>query len=142
MKKRTFYQAYFFGKIRPVFFPIMDIIIIFSWTIPTFIKGYKRGLDDNDLYGALKDHESRGLGTKLENAWVEENERDEPSLSRAIWKVFGKQICFYGFILFILEFGTRWDYSLFLWACFYHFLLTYTLSKQQKIYVHVLHVLR
>lgn len=81
--------------------------LFFCWTIPTFIKGYKRDLDENDIYGSLKDHDSHRLGIKLEDAWLQENKSDKPSLTRAIWRVFGKEICFYGFVLFILEFGTK-----------------------------------
>jgi ATP-binding cassette subfamily C (CFTR/MRP) protein 4 len=41
-------------------------IIIFSWTLPLFIEGYKRDLEVEDLFDPLKEHSSSHLGDKIE----------------------------------------------------------------------------
>ncbi|XP_018571144.1 probable multidrug resistance-associated protein lethal(2)03659 [Anoplophora glabripennis] len=107
--------------------------LFFCWTIPTFLKGYKRDLDEDDLYGSLKDHDSHRLGIKLEDAWVQENKIDKPSLTRAIWRVFGKEICCYGIVLFTIEFGTKLAQPLLLAKLMQYYVPNQTVSKNDAI---------
>ena len=68
------------------------------------MKGFKKDLAEDDLWGTLKAHESKLLGDKLEQAWLkEENSRRNPSLWRALIRVFGKECALYGIILAIVE---------------------------------------
>lgn len=69
-----------------------------------FVKGFKKDLTEEDLWGTLKAHESRRLGDQLEEAWSkEENSKKKPSLWRALIKVFGFEVARYGVILLFLE---------------------------------------
>lgn len=79
-----------------------------SWLIPYFKKGFKRELNEDDMYGPLKTHESKRLGDKLEIAWNYEiaNKKD-PSLWRAVLKVFSKELVLYGIFNFFIEFIVR-----------------------------------
>lgn len=78
--------------------------LFFSWSFPIFYKGIKKQLKEDDLYEPLKDHESTVLGNRLEEAWhEEEDEYRNPSLWRALWKVFGNELLGYGIILFFYE---------------------------------------
>ncbi|KAJ8978761.1 hypothetical protein NQ317_017484 [Molorchus minor] len=82
--------------------------LFFCWLIPTFVTGYKRDLNEEDLHGHMKIHESGALGDKFERAWLDElRTKKEPSLIKAIWKVFKFEICINGLLLFIIELGTK-----------------------------------
>ncbi|KAL3283217.1 hypothetical protein HHI36_006366, partial [Cryptolaemus montrouzieri] len=75
-----------------------------SWCFPIFYKGLRSQLNEDDLYETLKEHESTILGNRLEEAWQEEQEYyKNPSLWRALWKVFGNELLGYGIILFFYE---------------------------------------
>ncbi|KNC31638.1 putative multidrug resistance-associated protein lethal(2)03659 [Lucilia cuprina] len=93
--------------------------LMFCFAMPTFFKGRKKILDESDLYKALKEHKSDFLGHKLSVAWEEEcNKKQmkhkEPSLLKAVLKVFGLRFATLGLVLFILEIGLRVTQPLFL----------------------------
>lgn len=76
--------------------------------MPTFFKGRKRDLDNNDLYRVLPDHKSSTLGTWLTEAWQRQLDGQrrngrEPSLLRALLSVFGWRIALLGSLLFSIE---------------------------------------
>ncbi|XP_063913516.1 probable multidrug resistance-associated protein lethal(2)03659 [Zophobas morio] len=78
--------------------------IFFCWALPLFVKGFKKDLVEDDLWGTLKAHESKLLGDRLERAWLkEENSRRTPSLWRALIRVFGKECALYGLFLAVIE---------------------------------------
>lgn len=80
-------------------------IFTFSWGLPIFYKGWKKELDEDDLYKPLKDHESHRLGDKLEEIWkLEKINSAEPALWRALWTMYRKDIIGHMFVLFFLEF--------------------------------------
>ena len=85
----------------------MYIVLIYkccSWALPLFVKGFKKDLVEDDLWGTLKAHESKLLGDRLERAWLkEENSRRTPSLWRALIRVFGKECALYGLFLAVIE---------------------------------------
>ncbi|KAH8394539.1 hypothetical protein KR215_004307 [Drosophila sulfurigaster] len=86
--------------------------IMFCYTMPTFFKGRKKTLDENDLYRALNEHRSDKLGKKLSDAWENEVEQKRkkkktPSLFKVTMSVFGWNFGLLGFALFILEMGFR-----------------------------------
>jgi ATP-binding cassette subfamily C (CFTR/MRP) protein 4 len=89
--------------------------IFFCWALPLFVKGFKKNLAEEDLYGPLKDHESKLLGDRLENAWIkEENSRRNPSFWRALIRVFGKECAMYGLMLAVIEFVIKMSQPLFI----------------------------
>ncbi|KRT78583.1 ABC transporter ATP-binding protein, partial [Oryctes borbonicus] len=87
-------------------------IITFLYTLPTFWNGFKRDLEEKDLYETLNEHKSSYLGDKIELAWRKEEERAKrlqkpPSLRRVLIKVFGFEFMFYGIVLAFTEFAIR-----------------------------------
>lgn len=86
--------------------------LTFSYTIPTFIKGYKDELEEKDLTQTLAEHNSSKLADKIEKSWKNEERlakiaRRQPSLLRVLWRVFGWEFMFYGLVLAVGEFGIR-----------------------------------
>uniref|UniRef100_A0A146LYI9 Cystic fibrosis transmembrane conductance regulator n=6 Tax=Lygus hesperus TaxID=30085 RepID=A0A146LYI9_LYGHE len=84
----------------------------FCWIIPTFWRGYKRDLEEEDLCEPLKEHSSAHVGRKLEKAWNDELEKckgskRQPSFTRAVINVFGPSFLLYGIPIFIAEIGLR-----------------------------------
>ncbi|KAJ8983684.1 hypothetical protein NQ317_003472 [Molorchus minor] len=80
----------------------------FCWLLPDFVKGYKRQLTEDDLYGALKTHESKLLGDKLQYAWENQiNNKKKASLLAAICKVFYLELVLYGILFLIQEFVVK-----------------------------------
>ncbi|KAI2473984.1 ATP binding cassette (ABC) transporter subfamily C member [Diabrotica virgifera virgifera] len=80
----------------------------FCYTIPTFIKGFKRDLDESDLTETLSEHKSDYLGNKIEKIWKEEEERAKkknttPSLQRTLLKAFGWEFLAMGIVLILSE---------------------------------------
>jgi ATP-binding cassette subfamily C (CFTR/MRP) protein 4 len=78
------------------------------YTIPTFIQGFKRDLEESDLTETLTEHKSSRLGNKMEKAWKAEEVRamkakSTPSLQRVLFKVFGVEFIFYGIVLALSE---------------------------------------
>ncbi|XP_034663833.1 probable multidrug resistance-associated protein lethal(2)03659 [Drosophila subobscura] len=93
--------------------------LMFCFAMPTFFKGRKKTLDENDLYRALKEHKSDTLGAQLSEAWEREVEKKRkkkktPSLLKASVDVFGWRLAGLGLVLFILEIGFRVTQPLFL----------------------------
>jgi hypothetical protein len=104
-KELIFFPKYFSGEYFMVSMSINTERNICSWALPLFVKGFKKNLAEEDLYGPLKDHESKLLGDRLENAWIkEENSRRNPSFWRALIRVFGKECAMYGLMLALIEF--------------------------------------
>lgn len=86
--------------------------VTFSYTIPTFIKGYKNELEEKDLTQTLPEHKSSKLADKIEKSWRNEEHlakiaHRQPSLLRVLWRVFGWEFMFYGLVLAVGEFGIR-----------------------------------
>ncbi|TDG43887.1 hypothetical protein AWZ03_009693 [Drosophila navojoa] len=80
----------------------------FWYTMPTFLKGRKKVLETEDLFKALKEHKSETLGNELCDAWERElQKKQEPSLLRALLRVFGLHFGMLGLVLFMLELGLR-----------------------------------
>ncbi|XP_069685044.1 ATP-binding cassette sub-family C member 4-like isoform X2 [Periplaneta americana] len=80
--------------------------LFFFWTRGIFSKGYKKELEESDLYSVLKTDKTDFLGDTLEEKWKKElimakEKNRKPSLQRAIVKTFWKQyvICFIMFLI-------------------------------------------
>ncbi|KOC69719.1 putative multidrug resistance-associated protein lethal(2)03659, partial [Habropoda laboriosa] len=84
------------------------------WIFKLLITGYKRELEESDLYSPLREDKSSNLGQRIVKNWENEVKRCEkkkdsskPSLFRVLYKCFGKTVMNTGIALFVLEFGIR-----------------------------------
>ena len=82
------------------------------------IVGYKKELEEEDLYSPLREDRSSYLGQQIVKNWENEVERCEkrkdklkPSLFRVFYKCFGKTVMVTGLGLFVLEFVIRYGYK-------------------------------
>ncbi|KAG5889081.1 hypothetical protein JTB14_004925 [Gonioctena quinquepunctata] len=76
----------------------------FWWLLPYFVKGYKRELTEDDMYQHRNVHDSGKLGESLEAAWhYQVTHRKNPSLIRALCRVFQLEIFFLWIIAFLSE---------------------------------------
>ncbi|KAJ8929217.1 hypothetical protein NQ314_018096 [Rhamnusium bicolor] len=67
--------------------------IFFCWLLPYFVKGFKRELNEDDMYETLEKDESKRLGDKLEAAWnYQVAHKKNPSLWMALLKIFRREI--------------------------------------------------
>lgn len=82
--------------------------IFFCWLNPLFRTGYKRRLEEDDMYHVLAEDRSEKLGQDLQRFWDMEvlksaKEMKKPRLTRAIIKCYWKPYCVLGFFTFIEE---------------------------------------
>ncbi|CAK9805268.1 Probable multidrug resistance-associated protein lethal(2)03659 [Anthophora plagiata] len=89
-------------------------ILTFWWIFKLLLVGYKRELEEADLYSPLQEDKSSYLGQRIVKNWENEVKRCEkkkdsskPSLFRVLYKCFGKTVMNTGIALFVLEFGIR-----------------------------------
>lgn len=103
------YLVYFSGKSNAIVNHTFSFeTFLFSWLMPYFVEGFKRELNEDDMYGPLKTHEAIRLGDKLEEAWNQQlRNKKDPSLWKAILKVFSKDLILYGIFYLFLEFVVR-----------------------------------
>ncbi|XP_027412883.1 multidrug resistance-associated protein 4-like [Bos indicus x Bos taurus] len=85
--------------------------LFFCWLNPLFKIGYKRRLEEDDMYSVLPEDRSQHLGEELQGYWDQEvlrAEKDvrEPSLMKTILKCHWKSYLVLG-IFILLEEGTR-----------------------------------
>ena len=89
--------------------------IFFFWINPLLFKGFKKDLEQHELYEALHSDRSDVLGSKLEAAWNEEVKKSEngqmniqtptedrkPRLRMAFFRAFGHLLIPLGIICFL-----------------------------------------
>ncbi|MFH4976944.1 hypothetical protein AB6A40_003653 [Gnathostoma spinigerum] len=80
----------------------------FLFMLPFFIRGYRKQLEEDDMFQPLSVHESRNATKKLSDEWENEKaaatkEGRKPFLSRAVRRIYGYQILKLGIIIFIEE---------------------------------------
>ncbi|XP_022918682.2 ATP-binding cassette sub-family C member 4-like [Onthophagus taurus] len=75
----------------------------FAWFMPTFLKGYQKQLNEEDLFKTLDSQKSSYLGDRLEQEWEREKLKDQPSLTKAIWEVFGINFVSYALVAVATE---------------------------------------
>lgn len=79
-------------------------ILTFGYTLPTFRKGFNKDLQEEDIPENWSAHASRELGNRLEEAWNKElKTRKNPSLWRALARVFGLDFMVIGLAILFLE---------------------------------------
>lgn len=89
-------------------FLLINSDYFFRYTLPTFISGFKRDLNESDLTDTLNEHKSSYLGDKMEKFWKEEEEKafrkkQRPSLQKVLIKAFGLEFLMYGMVLAFSE---------------------------------------
>ncbi|KAK5646954.1 hypothetical protein RI129_005418 [Pyrocoelia pectoralis] len=82
--------------------------VAFLYTLPTFVKGYKKPFDENDLYETITDLQSETLGNKVEILWNAELTRasqagGRPSLLKVLISAFSFEYIVYGLLIAIVE---------------------------------------
>ncbi|XP_078402042.1 ATP-binding cassette sub-family C member 4 isoform X2 [Cetorhinus maximus] len=82
--------------------------VFFCWLNPLFRIGYKRKLEENDLYKVLPEDGSERLGEELQRHWDKEvqkakNQARIPHLTKAILKCFWKSYIILGAFTFLEE---------------------------------------
>uniref|UniRef100_A0A0A9VYF9 Multidrug resistance-associated protein 4 n=2 Tax=Lygus hesperus TaxID=30085 RepID=A0A0A9VYF9_LYGHE len=80
----------------------------FAWTLPLFMTGFKRELEEDDLFQPLDMHRSNKLGDEMEKMWFEEVEaskkaKREPSLLKIIIKATWKKLALTAFFIFLID---------------------------------------
>uniref|UniRef100_A0A8C3VTT8 Multidrug resistance-associated protein 4 n=1 Tax=Catagonus wagneri TaxID=51154 RepID=A0A8C3VTT8_9CETA len=85
--------------------------LLFWWLYPLFKIGYKRRLEEDDMYSVLPEDGSKRLGEELQGYWDQEvsrakNDTQKPSLMKAIIKCYWKSYLVLGILTFLEE-GTR-----------------------------------
>ncbi|XP_063924495.1 cystic fibrosis transmembrane conductance regulator-like [Zophobas morio] len=65
--------------------------LFFTYTAKLFLKGYKKELNETDIYEVLPSYESKQLGQKLEKEWTKQAAKNRNSLPHLLFKCFGKQ---------------------------------------------------
>ncbi|XP_034032269.1 multidrug resistance-associated protein 4-like isoform X2 [Thalassophryne amazonica] len=82
--------------------------LLFWWLNPLFSIGYRRRLEEDDLYEVLPEDKSETLGRELQSFWDHEVQRAPrdlwtPKLTKAIIKCYWKSYSLLGLLIFIEE---------------------------------------
>jgi ATP-binding cassette subfamily C (CFTR/MRP) protein 4 len=109
----------------------------FCWELPFFYKGYKKQITEDDLYGPLKDHQSRLLGDKIEKTWTEDvKTHDTPSLWRVLGKAFGFEFFLYGLLLIPIELVIRISQPLLIGRLMTYYTPNQTSTSKNEAYIY------
>ncbi|XP_063704489.1 probable multidrug resistance-associated protein lethal(2)03659 [Culicoides brevitarsis] len=77
------------------------------WLRHIFVKGYKKPIEEEDVFACLKEHESDGLHKIMGKLWAEEKVKKKPSMLRVFYKAFGPKTLFWGLVFSCVESGVR-----------------------------------
>ncbi|KAK7893420.1 hypothetical protein WMY93_022572 [Mugilogobius chulae] len=99
------------GKTNPAATANLCSKIFFWWLNPLFSIGYKRPLEEDDLYEVLPEDGSQHLGEELQrykSLTLDQNiqnakSKQSPSLNRAIIRCYWKSYAVLGFFTFVVE---------------------------------------
>uniref|UniRef100_A0A3Q2Y4J8 Multidrug resistance-associated protein 4 n=1 Tax=Hippocampus comes TaxID=109280 RepID=A0A3Q2Y4J8_HIPCM len=86
----------------------LTIFVLCSWLNPLFRTGYKRRLEENDMYRILPEDASDRLGEELEWYWKQDvkhaaKDRRQPQLTRVLIKCYWRSYAITGAYVFIQE---------------------------------------
>ncbi|GFS05602.1 cystic fibrosis transmembrane conductance regulator [Elysia marginata] len=77
----------------------------FMWTGKIFWRGYHHTLDEADVYDVLPQDSTVKLSDKLAREWEKElynyKTGGRPSLTRALWRCYRRQILVFTFLIFL-----------------------------------------
>ncbi|KAI9729959.1 MAG: hypothetical protein M1834_006157 [Cirrosporium novae-zelandiae] len=88
-KKQSVYDALEDEDECPIEYADIFSILTFSWMTPMMKLGYKKYLDQDDLWNLRKRDTTRNTGIALEEYWAIELDKKHPSLWIALFKAFG-----------------------------------------------------
>lgn len=71
--------------------------ITFWWINPLVVLGYKKSLEEQDLWDLDEGDTSKVLGDKLLRAWEKETKKENPSIYRAMGAAYGRTFFFAAF---------------------------------------------
>ncbi|CAG9768692.1 unnamed protein product [Ceutorhynchus assimilis] len=110
--------------------------LFFTFLFPLFKKGYKQNLSEEDLCSALKEHESGYLGDRLTEEWEKQLKKNpkNPSLTVALWKVFGHQLIILGLVFMFIEIFVRLSAPLLLNQLLNYYDPDTTMTKTEAYY--------
>uniref|UniRef100_A0A3P8TFX2 Multidrug resistance-associated protein 4 n=1 Tax=Amphiprion percula TaxID=161767 RepID=A0A3P8TFX2_AMPPE len=82
--------------------------VFLCWLTPLLHLGYKRRLEESDMYRVLPEDRSETLGKELQRFWDHEvkkatKELEKPKLTRVLIKCYGKSYALAGLFVFSLE---------------------------------------
>lgn len=66
-----------------------SLSLFFRYTRKLFAKGFKKDLEDDDLFEVIKQCNSKRWGDKMERAYKSEETKTKPSTIRVLWGIFG-----------------------------------------------------
>ncbi|KAI2473933.1 ATP binding cassette (ABC) transporter subfamily C member [Diabrotica virgifera virgifera] len=79
-------------------------LLTFAYVGSLFKKAFKLDLHEDDIYEVLNQHRAKKCGDLLEREWLSEKNRSKkPSVSRVMWRCYGKRYLFRGFIDFVFN---------------------------------------
>ncbi|CAH1257762.1 ABCC4 [Branchiostoma lanceolatum] len=107
----------------------------FSWLDPLFAKGYRKRLEESDLYNVVEEESSQQLGEDLERAWQKELDLaatagKPPSFQKALLQCFGLKFALIGICFFVEEF-LKLAQPVFLGLLISYFSADTTVSRQE-----------
>ncbi|KAJ7386094.1 hypothetical protein OS493_012435 [Desmophyllum pertusum] len=84
---------------------IIGKFFTYWWMNDVFRKGYKRPLENSDIYEILPEDETKGLADKLDSLWNEElkdaqRKNKRPRLRNAFYQVLRIPLCYAGSFTF------------------------------------------
>ncbi|XP_017777157.1 PREDICTED: probable multidrug resistance-associated protein lethal(2)03659 [Nicrophorus vespilloides] len=78
-------------------------VLTFLFTYDIFKKSSKRELIETDVYNVLNDYRASKLGDDLEREWEIEKKKPHTSLTKTMFRVYGKSWMMYGFTNLIVK---------------------------------------
>ncbi|EFA04138.2 ATP-binding cassette sub-family C member 4 [Tribolium castaneum] len=79
-------------------------LITFFYSFDLFKKGFKKELEDDDIYEVLSGCRSKELGDQLEEQWhLDKKKNKRPSMVRVLWACFGKTYMLFGAMQLIMR---------------------------------------
>ncbi|KAF5303208.1 hypothetical protein FQA39_LY10121 [Lamprigera yunnana] len=72
--------------------------ITLLFTLPILRKGFKKELEENDIYEIMPDFSADKLGNQFEALWIQEQEKSKSKLVSCFFKIFGLRYLVIGII--------------------------------------------
>ncbi|KAF5303204.1 hypothetical protein FQA39_LY10117 [Lamprigera yunnana] len=72
--------------------------ITFLFTLPIFRNGFKKDLEENDIYEILPDFCAHKLGNQFETLWIQQQEKSKSKLLYCLFKILGLRYLTIGII--------------------------------------------
>ncbi|XP_022904684.2 ATP-binding cassette sub-family C member 4-like isoform X1 [Onthophagus taurus] len=113
-------------------------VLLFTYTIGMFKKGYSKTLETEDLYSPLSSDKSQTLGDRLERKWLKHLDSikkvsKKPSLLKVLVATFWPEYLYLGFLLVIMDLGLRLAQPMLLGNLLDYFRPDTTTTKNQAL---------